>query len=62
VVFGPELWRFFDVDCGILKFAAYSVCTLSARYFLGPAKGRIPAAGIQLEGQLLIPFVNRNQY
>jgi hypothetical protein len=30
---------FFDVACGFLEFAVYSMCPLSARYFLRPAKG-----------------------
>jgi hypothetical protein len=38
LLLGFSFW-FFDVACGFLEFAISSVCPLSARYFLSPAKG-----------------------
>jgi hypothetical protein len=41
--------RFFDVACGFLEFAISSVCPLSARYFLSPAKGgSLPPPGTHM--------------
>ncbi|ACV68766.1 hypothetical protein Dret_1479 [Desulfohalobium retbaense DSM 5692] len=43
-------FRFFDGSCGFLEFAVSSVCPLSARYFLNPAKGgSLPPPDSQVE-------------
>jgi hypothetical protein len=51
----PEERRFFDVACGFLEFAISSVCPLSARYFLSPAKGgSLPPPGYSRAGHCFL--------